>query len=406
MRVLYLSGAPNVSLSDRSAHGGPRAHVLGTLAGFRALGWQVTPYIAGDGFSLSTSDGVTDAVTGAAVPVRALADLAKVGYGLLNGMRARHRHGLDHDWVYERFALFQALGRPWQRRGLPWILETQGLLSYEAVVERRSIALGRLAQRMEIAAYRRCDVLVCVTEALKRLLVARHGIDAARILVVPNGVDADFFTPEGRRPQRCFPFLTIGYVGKLLAWQGLDRLLRAVVPAGPDIGVTIVGDGPERPGLEALAGKLGLEGRVRFLGRQPRTAIPDLIAGFDLGYSGQRTMAIGEMYHSPLKLLEYLATGVPVIASRHGDAAAVVQPGLNGFLFDDDDAAALPAAIRQARAQQAALPALSAAARATVVGRHDWPTRVRDMANGITEILERQRRAAAPPMLLTGPTAP
>jgi len=99
--------------------------------------------------------------------------------------------------MYERFAVLQALGWVFKRDGIPWILETSGLYSDEAKTERNSLVLTGVARRLEVFAYGRCDVLVCVSAALKELVVEKTGVDPEKILVVPNGVDAAFFDNRG-----------------------------------------------------------------------------------------------------------------------------------------------------------------------------------------------------------------
>ena len=85
-----------------------------------------------------------------------------------------------------------------------------------------------LARRIEIAAYRDCDVLIAVSEPLKSLLVERCGIEPEKILIVPNAVELDRFDPALNGHERFFAEPTLGFVGGLIAWQALDLLLEAL----------------------------------------------------------------------------------------------------------------------------------------------------------------------------------
>ncbi|MFO8149671.1 MAG: glycosyltransferase, partial [Trueperaceae bacterium] len=318
-RLLYLSGAPRVSTHPDAASGGARAHVLGIVEGFERAGWTVDRFIVGDEVDDAlrgrVSRAVTDVSGSAWGSLRRLAgDVARLTVGAANARRLAHRIDPNVTWAYERFATLQRLGRVPQRRGIPWILETQGPFFHEAANDRRSLALTGLARRRELDAYRRCDVLVCVSTALRDLIVDLSGIDPAKVVVVPNGVDERAFDPERTVPRRLTPesTFTIGYVGGLPPWQALDRLFAAVARSREQIGdvaVVVVGDGPSRAAWTEAAERAALGGIVHWAGRVPRTDVPAYLAGFDVGYSGPQPSSLGTMYHSPLKLYEYLAMG-------------------------------------------------------------------------------------------------
>ena len=140
------------------------------------------------------------------------------------------------------------------------------------------------------------------------------------------------------------------------------------------------------------ARRLGLESRVKFLGQRPRHEIPALIRGFDVGFSGQRRMSIGSMYHSPLKLLEYLSMGVPVIASDFADAKRVVTHDENGFLFSHERVGTLAMAIRAAIEARSGLPVMGQRARAEILRAHSWDARVSYMKDRINDLLPSAKR--------------
>ena len=136
---------------------------------------------------------------------RLVADLLRLGLGGINSFRALRKLGRV-DWVYERFGAFQALGYLFQRRGVPWILETNGIFFVEADQDRKSLALKDLERKMELWAYRQVDVVVAVSSELKELLV-EHGVSARKVLVVPNGVDIARFAPKPVEYQNPIPVL-------------------------------------------------------------------------------------------------------------------------------------------------------------------------------------------------------
>ena len=393
----YLSAAPRVSTRPQAA-GGPRSHVLGVMSGFQAQGWQVEPFIVGDHVPESWSAQKSEASINRGWLRPLVADAMRIGMGLQNARRAWNELGRGVDWVYERNAALQTLGPAFQRRGIPWILETNAPLFYEAKVERKTIALAPLARQLELKAYRDCDVLVCITTALRDVIVGEGKISPDKIVIMPNGVDISFFDPErlpdtgaaniDKNPPEA-P-LTIGYVGKLLESQGVDLLLHALrdlLYESLDLRVIVVGDGPARSELEALSTALSLNHLVQFMGQVTRDEIPNHLAQFDVGYSGQQQLPIGVMYRSPLKLYEYMAMEKPVVASNFEDAERLIDDGKTGYLFEPGSKESLKASLRKAAAQRHALKQMGQAARKQVVAHHSWSARVAALINSIEEIL-------------------
>jgi glycosyltransferase involved in cell wall biosynthesis len=389
LRVGYLSGAPRVSTRNDAAASGPRAHVVSFIKALEVAGFAVHPFIVGDRAPERLRTGTAAETLHKSTVARLLADVTRLILSWLNSRRAwRDLHGRV-DWIYERFAVFHALGRRWQRNGIPWILETSGPMFFEAKTQRKSIALGGVARRLEFAAYRQCDVLVCVSESLKHTLIREARVAESKIIVLPNGVDTGFFDPQAHKPHRLFDGLVLGFVGALSEWQGLGLLLdalSAVRVEGLDLSLVIVGDGTERRALEARAASLRLTPHIRFVGRVAWSEVPSYVAGFDIGFSGQVESQMG-MYHSPLKLYEYMAMAKPVIASAFADASRVVREGETGFLFEPGSAADLRRALRQAIGSRDDLARMGNEARNLIVAEHTWLSRVTLMLPQIQRIL-------------------
>ncbi len=203
-RLAYLSGAPRVSTRPEAGAAGPRTHVLGVMNAFQRLGWDVRSYIVGDRVPLEWIKGEqsVEALRGSWFR-RVAADAVRLGMGWLNGWRAWREIG-PVDLVYERYGAFQALGRWFQRKGIPWILETNAVLYREATQDRATVALEGVLRRTERWAYRRCDVLVCISRALAKLIVHEVGIPEEKIVVLPNGVDVSHLDPARVAPRRFF----------------------------------------------------------------------------------------------------------------------------------------------------------------------------------------------------------
>jgi glycosyltransferase involved in cell wall biosynthesis len=157
---------------------------------------------------------------------------------------------------------------------------------------------------------------------------------------IPNGIDLDRFAAQRTPDPDRAP--VVGTVAALRAEKNLGRLLRAFRLASADGSVpgrlVIVGDGPERPMLEAMAQQPGLLGRVHFTGHQPDPSAA--LAEFDIFALSSDTEQM------PISLLEAMAASLPVAATDVGDIRAMLPPESQSEVTPLDDAA-LAAALRR-----------------------------------------------------------
>jgi glycosyltransferase involved in cell wall biosynthesis len=194
-------------------------------------------------------------------------------------------------------------------------------------------AMGALAR----FAVSRADAVLPVSEALAEALraVARP----RRVEVVANVVDDTLFHPDGERePGR---LLTAGLLGENGA-KGVDYLLRALPLIERDgISLDVVGDGPLRAEYERLAEELGVAGRVEFHGLRPKAELAERMRRADLFVLASR------FENNPCVLLEAMASGLPVVATRVGGVPELVDDR-SGLLAEPRDPAALAARIAEA----------------------------------------------------------
>jgi len=389
-RIGYLSAAPRISTHPHAEISGPRTHILGFISACKTLGFEVKAFIVGDRVPRTWVTKKSErAMSGSFIRALTL-DLSRLILGTVNARQAWRELGGQVDWVYERFASFRTLGWIFKQHGIPWILETNAPLFYEAKTERKSTALSGLARWLEVQAYRECDALVCVTEALKELIVRESGISPEKVVVVPNGVDSEMLDPQRHKPKRLFNGFTVGFVGRLYAWQGLNLLLEALRELrveGLDVSLVVVGDGLMRAEWEEQTQSLGIASNVTFVGQVPWEGVPPYISGFDVGYIGHIQMQVGKMYHSPLKLYEYMAMAKPVVASAFEDAQRVLQEGETGFLFEPGNKEDLKRALKSAYQAREQLPAMGQRSRDLMVAQHSWLARVSTMVTAIEQIL-------------------
>ena len=171
--------------------------------------------------------------------------------------------------------------------------------------------------------------VVVPSRTLERIALGVWRLNPRRVAYIPNGIDLARFA--AMREQH--GGLVIGTVATLRAEKNLGRLLHAFATLDPGFAarLVIVGDGPERGALEALAGSLGIAGRIEFAGHQPD---PSRFYGrFDVFALSSDTEQM------PLSVLEAMAAGLPVVATEVGDVRAMIAPANTRWLCGRDDRA-------------------------------------------------------------------
>jgi glycosyltransferase involved in cell wall biosynthesis len=189
---------------------------------------------------------------------------------------------------------------------------------------------------------------------------------AARVECVYHGVDLGRFDGAGRARD---PEPLLIAVGRLSRAKGFDLAVEALgvlARQGLAPRLVLVGDGPERPRLEALARSLGVEGQVAFTGALPQREVVGLYRRAWLLLAPSRVLASGRRDGIPNVTVEAMAMGVPVLGTAAGGLDEAVTPGENGALVGEDDPEALAGAIATLLADPAALDRLGERARARV----------------------------------------
>ncbi len=198
------------------------------------------------------------------------------------------------------------------------------------------------------AALRAAHRVVAASAHAARRLAGPFGVDPARIATIPNGVALELFQPRAPDPALR---ARLGLEGRrvllaptrLVARKGVDRLiaaLPAVLARHPGAALLVVGDGPQRPALEAMAAGLP----VRFAGAVPAAAMPAFYALAEIVALPNRAEP-GEEDGLPLVILEAQACGRPVLGGRAGGTPEAIADGETGLLVEGNDAGAIAAAL-------------------------------------------------------------
>lgn len=276
--------------------------------------------------------------------------------------------------IYERAALWCVAPLDFARgASIPHLVEMNAPLSLESA-RWRELPHAAAARAAEERLAQEASRLFPVSSPIANFLVAL-GADRSRVVTLPNAVDEAFLAIGRDRmsavaaPRPAHRPFTIGFVGSLKPWHGIETLLaafRALEKQTNTARLLVVGDGPlaARVREEAARG-----GAIEWIGAVPHDAVAPLLTTIDVAVAPYDES--GDGYFSPLKILEYQAAGVPVVASGGRGVEDLVVDGETGLLVPSGDAPRLSAAI--ARLRDDAVLAAHVASRAFVrVSLRTW----------------------------------
>jgi len=283
------------------------------------------------------------------------------------------------DLVYERYSLWSFAGLVYaHRQGWRTVLEVNAPLieeqrRYRELVAERQ-AVGVLKKLLASA-----TAVIAVSPGVKKWLTGFTG-SAERIHVIANGVDPLRFMPApAPQPGEAQDAVTIGFVGTLKPWHGVETLVEAFALLQlqrPDVWLLIVGDGPQRQKLQKMVQSRSISG-VAFAGAVDPATVPDWLSRMDIAVAPYPQLA--DFYFSPLKIYEYMAAQLPVVATRVGHLSEVINHGVTGLLVPPDDPLALCASLRQLVDEPQLRRRLGEAARRFVAEHHSWDRVAREI---------------------------
>jgi glycosyltransferase involved in cell wall biosynthesis len=283
--------------------------------------------------------------------------------------------------------------------GLPVVYEVRGFWEDTWLSRHAANADLKLSDRyvrtraLETHCMTDADLVVTLGEAMREEIVQR-GVPADNVIIVPNGVSEDFLRPLpdgaalraslGIRPDEH----VVGLVSSLVAHEGIGTLLEAVKilnDRGVKTRALIVGDGPERTALQRRAAELGLD--AIFTGRVPSARVRDYHAVLDVFVVPRTPDRVCQLV-TPLKPVEAMASGLPVVVSAVNALSEIVSDKETGLTFPPLDAGALADQLQQVLDRQELRTRLGARAR-------EWVARDRTWAHNAARYREAYRRLGA-----------
>lgn len=301
-------------------------------------------------------------------------------HAMLLNRRAREeldrlREQAPLDAVYERYSLWSWAGARFTRaRRVPLVLEVNAPL-IEEQASYRTLELPAAARAIAEEVIRGAELVVAPTAELIDYVAREIGRNGPTE-VLPNGVDVDLFrrpaTPSGAAWEPPPGGFVVTFLGSLKPWHGVETLLDAfqrLLAHRPDARLLIVGDGPERGLVDEAQASWG-RGRIYFTDAVAHDQVPYWLSLADVGVAPYPQLE--SSYFSPLKVVEYMAAGLPVVASSSGQLRDTVQHGKTGLLVEPGDPAVLAEALLELSANPETRRRMGRRARRRAFDRYSW----------------------------------
>jgi glycosyltransferase involved in cell wall biosynthesis len=228
-------------------------------------------------------------------------------------------------------------------------------------------------------AYKLTTKIICVSDQSKSHLIENWKVDGEKITVLPNGVDNDLF---GRIYNEQEIGIQLGltsspvviFVGSFQLWHGLDILVESfyyLLLRFPQVKLVLVGDGPARSNVERKLNQLGIEDAVTITGVVSRKRAAQILSIADIATLPYPSLP-KELWFSPLKLFEYMASGKAIIASRAGQIKDFIIDGHNGILVEPGNVTELTNAMITLLSNEKMREDLGQNAKNQAIEKHSW----------------------------------
>jgi len=295
-----------------------------------------------------------------------------------------------YDLIYERFAYFNFAGVLASRLfHVPLILEVNIITDLQDARRMELVRIARLIERRVIAS---ADSIFVVSNYLKDRLVSQ-GLDRRKIHVQPNAFDMELEHPVG--PSDLALTLSgqvvIGFLGRLLPWYKLDRLVEvfnSIHRKKPETHLLFIGDGVERRALESMVVSLGLADHVTFCGEVSHVEALGLLQLVSIG-----VIPSTNVWGSPVKLLEYMGKGIPVVAPDLDVVTSIMSDGSHGKTFKYDDFEAFEEAVSCLVDDRELRQTMGENGRRHILENHTWDKVAENIVSVAEDVLRRPRSA-------------
>jgi glycosyltransferase involved in cell wall biosynthesis len=217
-----------------------------------------------------------------------------------------------------------------KKTGIPAVIKVD-----DAVYEKSSglkAIQRRIEKRFSAKSLQGASKIFVLNEQLKKVVSEHYSIPLEKISVMPNGIDLSFFDTRQTKRER-----KIVFSGVMYYHRGLEMLLEAtteIIKEFPDVKVVLLGEGPELQRLQDIVLEKKLTENVEFKGWVQRTEIPAYLSNAIIGI-GPLQLTPLTAKSIPVKVLEYMASSLPIIAKKGSLSDDVLRDGENGYFIED-----------------------------------------------------------------------
>jgi len=298
--------------------------------------------------------------------------------------------------IYQRYSLNNYVGLRLARQlGVPLVIEYNGSEVWMSRHWGRPLKYEQLSSRIELLNVNGADLVVVVSRAMRDELVGRQ-VASDRILINPNGVDPDRYSPtiDGAAVRASYGFegkVVIGFISTFQPWHGAEVLARAFVtlirdrPASRDsVRLLMIGTGPGLAASTRIISDAGLDTCAEFTGLVAQEDGAQYLAACDILASPHVPNPDGSpFFGSPTKLFEYMAMGKAIVASNLDQIGEVLRHGETAWMVAPGDADALSRGLARLVDDRTLRMSLGEAARRDVLAHHTWRAHVRKILDAL-----------------------
>ncbi len=303
------------------------------------------------------------------------------------------------DLIYQRYSLNNYAGIILSRKfNIPFIIEYNGSFVWMGKHWGKPLIFEKVAETIEMANLHAADLVVVVSEAMRKELVER-GIDERKILVNPNGVDPEKYSPDidgsaVRKEYDLADKIVVGFIGTFGPWHGAEVLAEAVkyvVGRNRDVHFLFIGDGLTMPKVKKIIKRDKVEAFVTFTGLIPQEEAPNYLAACDIFVSPHVPNPDGTpFFGSPTKLFEYMAMGKGIVASNLDQIGKVLKHNYSAILVEPGNVEQLANGILKLAENEELREFLGRNAREEVVANYTWKQHVEKILNKLDSLTRKK----------------
>lgn len=382
MKILYYSPHPH---HDIVSDVGYSVHQLEMIKAFKQLGHTVELCIMGGENKDQTPDYIQNQgkESGAKKLVKAL--LPKVLWNTLRDYLRYIKHDkvaylkleeqvleFKPDIIYERseYLLKSGVGVA-QKHKIKHILEVNAPFIDEWEEFEGKSLLTNYAHRVEEYKLKNTSLVSCISTTLRNHLFKKYSIKSTPSVIVTNGVDLDKFPILSEKVSTSNSEITIGFVGSILPYHGVDNLIDAFANLynqykDLNLNLLIVGDGMSLNDLKNRAVKLNIENKVTFTGKVDRKDLKNYLSKMDVC-----VLAKTKWYCSPIKLFEYASSSKAILAPNTEPVSEVFTHGKDAFLVEKQN---IEAGLKELIANADLRKSLASESRQLMESSYQWRT--------------------------------